>query len=210
MSINGITINDKNSFVDFNIYIAEKKIEPPNKQSIVERVPFQQGFYDFSNMLGFPTFEDRTIMYKFDIVAEDLESEKNKILNWLFNVNNANIYDDDIQNYHFKGSFYDYSYDEDENYAELTVVFLCYPFKIANLETIIDLTSGENIITDEFNSTYVDLYLKSAENNQDVIINNNTTFTLTTEKTKMPFNFFDTIKIECTEDAQMIYRREVF
>ena len=58
---NGITINNKHSFRDFDLYISEKSIGLPEKEIITDTVPFMSGFYDFSNILGGSVFKERVL-----------------------------------------------------------------------------------------------------------------------------------------------------
>lgn len=214
--IESLTINNKNSYTDFNLYISKKEIGLPNKKIITQDIPFKNGHYDFSNYLGYPTYDNRTISYTFDIVADDLENEKSKILNWLFNVNNDEIYDSEISDYHFKGSFSDYSYAEDENYAELTVIFDCYPFKIANNLTSKTLSNETNIIEETDNTIPIFYELKSINGVQSAtIINDNTQQVVSLNSnvfTKINKPMFKTITIELEENVSIImqYRKEVY
>lgn len=161
---NGITINNKHSFDDFDLYISEKTIGLPDKEIITDNVPFMHGFYDFSNMMGTAIFKQRTLEYVFDVLAtssKSLEELKTDIAMWLMNVHNANIYDDELDNFHFVGSFNSCEWSEDDEYGELKVTFLCQPFKIANEETEITLNSGSNVI--EYDGLPVNLSVISTD-----------------------------------------------
>lgn len=214
--IESLTINNKNSYTDFNLYISKKEIGLPNKKVITQDIPFKNGHYDFSNYLGYPIYSNRNVSYTFDIVADDLENEKSKILNWLFNVNNVEIYDSEISEYHFKGSFNNYTYSEDENYAELTVVFDCYPFKISNNLTSKILSNEINIIEEPDNTIPIFYELKSLNGVQSAtIINDNTQQVVSLNSnvfTKINKPMFKTITIELEEDVSVImqYRKEVY
>lgn len=145
----GIEINGKHSYRDFDLYISKKVIGLPDKEFITDTVPFMSGYYDFSNLLGQSTFKERQLEYTFDLVATEektLEELKTDVAMWLLNVHNANIYDDELANFHFVGSISGCDISEDEDYAEIKVVFTCQPFKIANEETEIVLENGETTI----------------------------------------------------------------
>ena len=144
MLSNGITINNKHSFRDFDLYISEKNIELPKKEIITDTVPFMSGYYDFSNILGGSVFKERVLEYTFDLLAtatKSLEELKTDIAMWLMNV-----YDDELEGFHFVGSFESCEWTEDDEYGELKVTFKCQPFKIADEETEIVLEAGTNAI----------------------------------------------------------------
>lgn len=146
---NGITINNKHSYTDFDLYISEKNIGLPEKEIITDTVPFMSGYYDFSNILGGSVFKERVLEYTFDLLStatKSLEELKTDIAMWLMNVHNAEIFDDELEGFHFVGSFESCEWAEDDEYGELKVTFRCQPFKIANEETEIVLETGTNAI----------------------------------------------------------------
>ena len=51
-----------------------------------------------------------------------------------------------MPDYHFFGSYDDHSISETEKKTELEVKFVCYPFKIYNTTTSLDLTAGAHTI----------------------------------------------------------------
>ena len=55
----GITINGKQSYNDFDLYINERTIGQPQKHSMRQTVPFLNGFYDFTKINGEPSWEQR-------------------------------------------------------------------------------------------------------------------------------------------------------
>ena len=133
----GVTINGKHSYEDFDLCIKRRAFNPPERQSIRETVPFMHGFYDFSTLNGEPSFTERTVSYTFDLVAEsveDLEDKRREVLDWLMNANEAVIQDDTIPDYHFLGSYDSCNISEDDfgDSLELEVTFVCQPFQIAN------------------------------------------------------------------------------
>lgn len=138
MSYNdGITINGKHSYNDYNLNINSRKIDLPPKRSIKKTVPFMNGAYDFTKLNGAVTWGERSISYTFDIVGstvEEMDAERTRIVNIYCNMDDVDIYDDTIPDYHFHGSFDSASQNEDGEKTELTIVFLCYPFMIANKE----------------------------------------------------------------------------
>lgn len=150
MMSDGITINGKHSFRDFGLYISSRDISPPAKKSVRQSVPYMSGFYDFSALPGFTSWENRQLSYTFDISEWDIsemDEKRSTVLGWLASVQNTDIYDDSISGYHINGSYDGVQSVEDWASAELTVTFVCQPFFAANAattQTIQDTTATIN------------------------------------------------------------------
>jgi len=141
----GITIGGKHSFDDFGLVIADREIGTPPKNSIRKTVPFMNGFYDFTNLNGSPSWGARSIKYSFDVIGatvEEMEAERLPVVNWLCNVHDADIFDDAIPEYHFHGSFDSLSVSEDGEKVTLTFTFICYPFMIKNTPRVVVAASS--------------------------------------------------------------------
>lgn len=135
MIVEQLTSNGISSYNDFKLYIRERILSPPVKRSNIQTVIGMHGSYDFSKIYGEVVWEDRTIEYKFDVISDnnfDLYSQLTKIYNWLCNIQDSNIYDTCYPNYHFRGSYQDATWSEDDGQGLLTVKFKIYPFKISN------------------------------------------------------------------------------
>lgn len=131
----GITINGVHSFRDYGLVIASRMIGLPKKNTVRKTVPFMNGFYDFSTIAGEVTWGEREIEYAFDIVGntvEEMDIERTEVVNWLCNVHDADIYDDSMPEYHFHGSYDGYTMTEDGEGAQLSVKFVCQPFRIGS------------------------------------------------------------------------------
>lgn len=142
--IKQLIIDGKKSYDDFGVYIGTRKISEPKKKTIKESVPFSNVVYDFSKIDGEIYWEERTLEYSFDIAeftTEEMEVVKSKLLDWLLNVHDTDIYDPYIGDYHFHGSFDSDSWSEDFGAGEIKVSFSVYPYKISN--------SDNSISTDE-------------------------------------------------------------
>lgn len=151
MMRDGIQANGLHSQHDFDLCIKSRKIGLPSKKTIRQTVPFMNGYYDFSALNGSPAWTERRIEYVFDLVADtpqELEDYVETVLDWLCNIHEADIYDDTMPNYHWHGSYEsgDPSYDDSGLSAELSVEFVCYPFKIANNPITITLQAGSHIV----------------------------------------------------------------
>lgn len=134
----GITINGMHTFIDYGLTISSRKIDLPAKTSIRKKIPFMNGFYDFSKIGGGICWGERQIQYTFDIVGEtvqEMDDKRTAVVNWLCNLHDVDIYDDTIPDYHFHGSYDTNSQTEDAEKSELTVTFICYPFMIENNPT---------------------------------------------------------------------------
>lgn len=145
--IKQLIINGKKSYDDFDVYIGTRNISQPKKKSIKETVPFSNMVYDFSKIDGELYWDHRTLKYEFDIAeltTEEMEVAKSKLLNWLLNVHDTDIYDPYIGDYHFHGSYDSDSWTEDFEKGTITVSFSVYPYKIANNDSsVIETLEGE-------------------------------------------------------------------
>lgn len=158
-NIKQLIINGKKSFDDFGVYIGSRKISQPTKKSIKESVPFSNKVYDFSKLNGELYWEERKLEYSFDIAeytTEEMEVIKTKLLTWLLNVHDSDIYDPYIGDYHFHGSYDSDSWSEDFGAGTINVTFSVYPYKISNSDfTVIESMDGETTINggDEIENT---------------------------------------------------------
>ena len=131
--------------------LASRKIKMPAKKQIKETVPFSNKTYDFSDINGEVYWEERELEYIFEITAETpelLEELKLKFADWIMNIKDEEIHDPFISDYHFKGTYEDLEFEDDEGLDKTTatVKFLAYPYKISNIPKIYEITvsAGEN------------------------------------------------------------------
>lgn len=148
---NGIRINDLHSFHDFGLYLNYRNVGLPEKKSLRETVPYMNGYYDFSALNGAPAWNERRIDYAFDVIEDspqELEREITRILDWLCNVHDADIFDDTLTRFHWHGSYdsCDVNYDDSGEQAEIKVSFVVHPFKIADDPTEYTMTAGTHKI----------------------------------------------------------------
>lgn len=133
-----IRIGDKYSLDDFFFSMRERKIGEPTKKSIKETVPFSNKTYDFSNINGELYWNERSLEYIFECIMptpEEIEVAKIAFSNWLMLIQEANLYDPFVEDYHFIATFEDISYEDEVEKTTATVKFSAYPFKIANKKT---------------------------------------------------------------------------
>lgn len=158
-----LIIGDKASYDDFSASMASRKIGNPKKKSITATVPYSNVTYDFSKINGELYWEQRSLEYVFEIIAstpEKLEELKSDFSSWVMNVLNEEIHDPFIPEYHFVGTFDDIDFADEETLDKTTVTvkFKAYPYKIANLPTVIegdgDAMAGGHYITIDNRSSH--------------------------------------------------------
>lgn len=129
----GIVKNNKHSFRDFGLTIATKNISTPKKIKIKEEVPFMSGTYDFSMIYGEQTYEERDLVYTFNLITDSkvlLNIKVAEVAEWLLNGGPTELYDDVMVGYHFNAECIDFSFDEKRIDGQITAKFKAYPFKI--------------------------------------------------------------------------------
>ena len=149
--IDQVIIGDKASYDDFSASMAKRKIKKPKKKTIKETVPFSNKTYDFSGMNGEVYWEERELEYTFEIMADDpeeLEALKLKFSSWLMDIQEEEIHDPFIPDYHFIGTYDDMDFEDEEDVEKTTatVIFKAYPYMIANVPKVYEVTvaaSGE-------------------------------------------------------------------
>lgn len=138
-----LIIGDKASFDDFGASVASRKIKMPPKKSIKETVPFSNLTYDFSAINGETYWEERELEYVFEITADDpekLEELKRRFSSWVMSVQEQELHDPHIPDYHFLATYSKLEPEDDEGLDKttLTVTFTAYPYMIANYPKVYD------------------------------------------------------------------------
>lgn len=146
--IDQLIIGDKASFDDFRASLATRTIGMPTKKSIKETVPFSNVTYDFSKINGELYWDERELEYVFEITAstpEKLEERKAAFADWVMNVFQEEIHDPFIPDFHFVGTYDDMDFEDEESLDKTTVTvkLMAYPYKVANLPTVIEKTSQD-------------------------------------------------------------------
>ena len=134
--IDQLTIGDVKSYDDFGASVRERSKKAPKKKSIKDTVPFSNTTYDFTAINGEIYWEERELEYICEITAsspEELEEKKMPFIKWIMNIQEEEIHDPFIKNYHFTGTFSDIEEDDGEfEKSTIKVVFTAYPYMIAN------------------------------------------------------------------------------
>lgn len=130
-----VEFNNLKSFDDFELKTKSIEVSYPTPKVIKESVPFQNGEYDFTELYGETTYENRSIKVTFQYdgfkaaTRTRLNSFYTKVINWLYNSGeNELIIDYEIGV--FKGRVVNVSSIEIlSGLGEITVEFDCYPFR---------------------------------------------------------------------------------
>ena len=148
----GFRTHGKHSYFDMGCCIAARDTGTPEKKSVTATVPYMSGFYDLSKLYGAIAFEARQLMYRFEFVEdsrEELQQRKSQFLEWLSQVHDEEIADDDIPGRHFIGSLSEWEFEEGEEgqSGSLEVTFNCQPFLEADEDTTKTCNAGSNTVT---------------------------------------------------------------
>ncbi len=135
--IDQLIIGDKASFDDFGASVAKRLTPQPKKKSIKETVPYSNITYDYSAIDGELYWEERELEYVFEMTAptpEELEEMKAAFADWVMMVFEEDLHDPFIPDYHFKATYDDMDWEDDEGLEKTTatVKFKAYPYKISN------------------------------------------------------------------------------
>lgn len=151
MDCGGIKTRGLHSFRDFGEHVASSNSGMPQRQSVTKTVPYMTGYYDFSDLYGGEAaWTSREVEYSFTLIGTraEVQAKKTLLLEWLGNVSNEPIYDDDIPGRHYVGSFSASEWEEEESGegGTLTVTFMCQPFLVADEPTSVRLAAGSHIL----------------------------------------------------------------
>lgn len=138
-----IIFNGKRSLADYHLTIApypDTRIGTSQPRTIRETVAYRNGSYDFSAMSGSLIYDDRTLVYTFNLHGEsreDLETVRSEILAWLTSASAADLYDDDLPGWHFTNvtltSLGDLEFiSRIGRNAKLTATFQAAPYMVSN------------------------------------------------------------------------------
>lgn len=151
MDTGGIMIGGLHSHADFGACISSRNTGAPTRKTVRKTVPHMTGFYDFSNVAGSPSYEQREVSYSFDLIGsrDEVQAAKSALLNWLAPVTDAEIRDDDLPGWHMRGGFDSADWEEDASGegGTLTVRFVCQPLLEADEYTVVRLEAGETVVT---------------------------------------------------------------
>lgn len=127
----GIIKNNQHSYKDFSLTIKSKKINTAKKKKITLTVPFMNGSYDFSELYGEQSYDDRDLEYTFNLEASDkvgLNIAKRKVVEWLSDGGRQVLKDDAFPGYYFMAECVAIDTSEKGNHAEIKASFDADPF----------------------------------------------------------------------------------
>lgn len=141
--IDQLIIGGKASFDDFGASVATRDIKMPKKKSIKETVPFSNRTYDFSAINGEIYWEERPLVYVFEMTADtpdELEDQKSRFASWVANVREQELHDPIIFGRHFIATYDDMTAEDDEGLDKttVTVTFTAYPYTVADFPKVYD------------------------------------------------------------------------
>ncbi|MGM0125732.1 hypothetical protein IGI37_003132 [Enterococcus sp. AZ194] len=131
-------------------YLVKHDAPTPSEKEIVEEIPYMQGVYDFSFLLGERVFNNRKITFRLyapSMAYERRQEIQASVKEQLMINQILPLYDSYLSTSHWVGKCESVSVDDSQEYdsLSLTVVFDCYPFAIR------DRTS----YSDVFNEAYL-------------------------------------------------------
>lgn len=157
----GIEFNGKHTYHDFGLDVVDFHIGYPSKIKRVERIPFSNELYDFSNLYqGANEYEERELTYTFQAHSDapgdifnsytHYDSVKTTVFNWLMDTQGKVILKDDlIPGYYFLAEVVS-NIEDTFNIigGQFTVEFTAYPFRIGESLEGNDLWDPFNFETD--------------------------------------------------------------
>lgn len=130
-----ITIQDKNSYKDFDALLVGRDISPPEIKDICVDIPYKNGDICFTYVNSEkPVYNTRTLTYTFEFVDYPKSMLRKKITmfeNWIMNSGECEIYDDSDMTYHFRSRPISCKEAESGFKCTVTVTFKAYPFRIS-------------------------------------------------------------------------------
>lgn len=118
------------------LQMLSRNIGDPPKDDRTERVPYSSATYDFDALYGTPSYGERTIVYKFDVI----EKERRKAEHILYHLKHdlrwtgcRDLYDSGLPDYHFEARAPTVKMEDGLNTVHLiTVTFRAAPAMLPN------------------------------------------------------------------------------
>ena len=130
-----IIFNSKKSLDDFELYIENVEVEFPRSRVIQNNVPYQNGYYDFSEVYGDLSYDNRkiTITFKFENRTIERRTQINSkygaIAEWLLGSGESKLYIEYEYGYFLAWATNITPIELSELTGKITVEFDCYPFR---------------------------------------------------------------------------------
>lgn len=131
-----ITINNKNSYTDFDALLIQRDISPPDIKDVYVDIPYLNGDICFTHINNNkPTYNTRPLTYTFEFVDYPKTALRKKVTlfeNWIMSSGECEIYDDTDVKYHFvKARPVNCKEAESGFKCTVTVTFKTYPFRVS-------------------------------------------------------------------------------
>lgn len=157
--MNGITFNGKHSYNDFGLVLEEKKINPPAKTKVLDTVPYMNSQYDFSTVgtNGEQVYGTRIITVKLALLCytmEQLYTVYSQVLEWLMDAGQGVLIFDFMYDFYFLAEVQEApSLDEFVDNGDLSITFVCEPFKYSTSYMGDGAWDNINFLTDYMQDT---------------------------------------------------------
>ena len=131
----GIHLNEIDFYSEYKIYVKERFIGNPDKNKILERVPFSNETLDFSSLYGTQTFQDRPLKYVLSLsekshTRQGVHLLEMQLTNALMAGTRGKLIDEMFPGYYFEAEVQTGpNFERFLSFGELTVDFIAYPFK---------------------------------------------------------------------------------
>jgi len=124
---------------EFGLILLERSSPTPSEKEVIETVPFMQGVYDFSMILGERIYENRPLAFTFTSFEDKYEKRKvdeTVLTNWLMKGGYQPLYDDHARNYYYLAKCTGVQVQDNtaERRLNINVTFDAHPFKKSILE----------------------------------------------------------------------------
>lgn len=138
---------------EYGMSLKSRTAPSPEEKSIIEEVPFMQGVYDFSMILGERAFKNRPLTYRFETYERNYTYRKiDEIVlkNWLIKTGFQPLYDDHNKGFYYLAKCTNVNVEDDHVGGRLIIeiTFDAYPFMIGKLNEGHDLWDEINFELD--------------------------------------------------------------
>lgn len=133
--MSSITINGTNTWDDYGAIMTSKDVSPPEIKTITEELPYADGFIDFTRLDGKIHYKPRNLTYVFEFLESSkslLTEITSSFINWLYSLGECDIYDEDIEDWHFRGVMTSCKESVQGVVSKITVTFTAEPYMISN------------------------------------------------------------------------------
>ena len=127
--------NNVNVLEAYDVFIDSVQKSSPEKVEHVKSLPYVNGEFNFDKIFGRPTFRTGTIVYTCQIIegsSRAVDDIVTALQNLLMQPVEAVLQDTGTPTYHYIAECKSVVPAMDNDYAELTITFKTYPFKIKN------------------------------------------------------------------------------